>query len=197
MYCQNCGSILQNNANFCHVCGTKVEIDDIFDVKPKEEVKEEKASEVYEEASNDYQEYQREEMPKSCNYFSDIETETQPIRKRKPFIPGLISMIIGFYTGIQAGFTYLINIIYQNGMYNTGAIEYNKYLSAVSDAIDKVIAVLFLGIVAGSILGGVGLKLSLQEKCQSGKWFSILGIAIAVIELIVVILLIVEKQFLV
>ena len=36
MYCKNCGSILQNNANFCHVCGTKVDLDDIFDAKEEE-----------------------------------------------------------------------------------------------------------------------------------------------------------------
>ena len=39
MYCKNCGSILPSNANFCHVCGTKVDLDDIFDAKEEENSK--------------------------------------------------------------------------------------------------------------------------------------------------------------
>ena len=64
MYCKNCGNILASNANFCHVCGAKVEIDDIFDA-PKTEEKNEEV-EAFKEELKDYynQEEPKKEEPK-------------------------------------------------------------------------------------------------------------------------------------
>lgn len=192
MYCKNCGSILQQNANFCHVCGTKVEIDDIFDT-PKEEVKQE---EPKQEVFDDYYNYNKEEVKEEKqteyrDYFAAGETSKEPVRRRKPFLPGLFSMIITIVLGINSASTWLLNILYLNTLYNSGSMNYNEYMENVSSALLKIIVYLFLGVAAGLTLGIAGFKVGKEQKSTPAKVFSIIGISLAGIEFIVLVALII------
>ena len=211
MYCKNCGSILQSNANFCHVCGTKVDIDDVFDATPKEEKKVEDSFNSYTNDSsyqenlnnnNNYNEtnnssndgyYSQKEEPVFKNYFEDINTTQAPKSSKKPFIPGLFSMIVTAYIAIQCLSMWAINILYNNYLVDNAGQTFDQYYENVGTDITRIIIYLVLGVVAGGVLGGIGLKVAQSANSKLGKAFSFVGITLATLELCAAVLLFVLR----
>ena len=193
MYCKNCGSILASNANFCHVCGAKVEIDDIFDT-PKDEFKDEekKLKEEFQDNSfKDEAKVDDNNLNQGTNFFygyqmSDEEQKQleQKVAAKKSFIPGLIGTIGSAIILFDAGATYGYNMLVFNYQYNNDIDSAYTYLSNVYELLTTVGVSLVLACILGGVLGSVGLYSSLKIKNKKGIVFSSIAIGLAVIALI-------------
>lgn len=209
MYCKNCGSILQSNANFCHVCGTKVDIDDVFDATPKEEkvndsfnsytndTSEENLNNNYNNSHNNINNdgyYNQNEEPVFKNYFESVNAKQEPKSTKKSFLPGLFSMIITAYVALQCAIMWIANILYNNLLVNNAGQTFDEYYENVGGDISRIIIYLILGVVAGGVLGGIGLKVAQDANNKPGKAFSIVGIILTSLELCVAIYLFILRS---
>lgn len=187
MYCKNCGSILPSNANFCHVCGAKVEIDDIFDA-PKDEFKEEEEK-LKEEFKEPIHEEEVNSNPTPANNvfygYQMSDEEQKELQKRaaarKAFVPGLIGTIGTGFIASDAGITYLYNMYIYNYLYTSGVDAADVYLSNVFNLLTTIGVYLVLATILGGVLGSVGLYASLKVKNIKGMIFSGIAITLAVV----------------
>ncbi len=193
MYCKNCGSILPSNANFCHVCGTKVELDDIFDAKEEENSnpfeKEETTEEEPKEEPNTFKEEPKQTSYTYGGYYGyQVDPEEQKrqqenLLRRRSFVPSLIGAIGSFALSIHSALNYLVNIFLLNSQYNTGIIGYDVYLEDATQVLTSTGIYLFLAMLMGSVLGTIGLVASNKSKNKKGMIFGIIAVVIAVIAL--------------
>lgn len=190
MYCKNCGSILQQNANFCHVCGAKVEIEDLFDAPKKDDVEERVEEKVPFEDS-----YFKREEPKVVNsksFYNYEPTEEErsamqaQMARKRAFIPGLISMIGTVFLGIDAFLAYASSVLINNYYLEYGSITYDEYVFEIKNMLVSVGIYLLLGAAVGIILGAIGLKLSKPIKSAKGIVFSTVGLSIGVLLLLLI-----------
>ena len=198
MYCKNCGSILPSNANFCHVCGAKVEIDDIFDA-PKDELKEAEKT-LNEEFKSPFEDAPKKEeptfkeTPKNDIFYGYqmSDEEQKELQKRvaakKAFIPGLIGTIGTTVLAGDAGLTYLLNIWIYNSGYESGVFSSTDYFSNVYNLLTSVGVSLVLATILGSVLGAVGLSASLKVKSKKGMVMGSIALGLAVFALVFAIL---------
>jgi uncharacterized Zn finger protein (UPF0148 family) len=204
MYCKICGNILASNANFCHVCGAKVEIDDIFDA-PKTEDKNEEV-EAFKEELKDYynQEEPKKEEPKpEPGFYHDFygykssPEEQQAYRdkamKKRAFIPGLIGTIGCGFLLMDSIMTYLVNIFYYNQLYNSGVDSSQTYLENCYNALTSSIATLALATILGGVLGTIGLVTASKVNNKKERIFGAIGVALACIALALAVLVFVYR----
>ena len=187
MYCKNCGSILQQNANFCHVCGAKVEIDDIFDA-PKNEEKEEKVEEKVPFATFPNEEYKKEEKKPvyetrdSFYDYTPSEEDENAMQvnalRRKAFISGLISMIGSLFFSFDALLSYFSGVLVNNFSLERGNITYDDYVIEVKNLLVSVGVYLFLAATLGLTLGIIGVRLARKARSVKGMIFGISGIVV-------------------
>lgn len=193
MYCKNCGSILPSNANFCHVCGAKVDLDDIFDAKEEENSnpfdKEETTEEESKEEPNTFK-----EEPKQTNYTyggyygyqvdpEEQKRQQENLLRRRSFVPSLIGTIGSFALSIHSALNYLINIFLLNSQYNAGIIGYDIYLEDAAQVLTSTGVYLFLATLMGSVLGTIGLVASNKSKNTKGKILGTIAVVVAIIAL--------------
>jgi hypothetical protein len=177
MYCKNCGSILPNNANFCHVCGTKVGLSDIFDAK-KEEPEDPMNSSVYEEPKHEERIYRSYYDEFNMLHKEDEHMhESSSVNPRKAFIPGMIGMIGSIVIGMHSLLTYTIGMLQYNQAYKSGAISYPVYLEYAASIYNTTGIYLVLGALFGVILGVIGALVGQKAKSKRALVFSILSIS--------------------
>ena len=193
MYCKNCGSILPSNANFCHVCGTKVDLDDIFDAKEEENSnpfeKDETTQEEPKEEKNTFKEEPKQTSYTYGGYYGyQVDPEEQKrqqenLLRRRSFVPSLIGAIGSLALSIHSALNYLINIFLLNSQYNAGIIGYDIYLEDAAQVLTSTGVYLFLATLMGSVLGIIGLVASNKSKNTKGKILGTIAVVVAVIAL--------------
>ncbi|MDY5982241.1 MAG: zinc ribbon domain-containing protein [Anaeroplasma sp.] len=193
MYCKNCGSILQNNANFCHVCGTKVDLEDIFDAKEEENSNPFEAEEITQEEPKEEKDTFKEE-PKQTSYIyggyygyqvdpEEQKRQQETLLRRRSFVSSLIGTIGSSALSIHSALNYFFNIFLLNSQYNTGIIGYDVYLEDAAQVLTSTGIYLFLAMLMGSVLGIIGLVASNKSKNKKGMIFGIIAVVVAVIAL--------------
>lgn len=199
MYCKNCGSILASNSNFCHVCGAKVEIDDLFDVpkvesnnlfgeekeeKPeiKEEPKEYQDSFINAtstESSNDSNNSNFENQNNGYYGYSATPEEQQRLQKkiaqRRAVLPGIFGMAGSAFLMLEAGSFWALNVLALNYKYNDGAITWDEYQENAISLLTTTGAYMILSAILGITLGIVGIMVSNKAKNVKGKVFAIVA----------------------
>lgn len=179
MYCKNCGNIIPDNANFCHVCGTKVEIDNVFNTNLKEEFNEEiKDEPIVEEKINEgYQ-----DSFNSNDYGVDTDIPNKP--SKKIIVPGIVSTALSAYMIIQAAFSLLFGIASANLLFDSNQIAYNEYVDIINQLLIESAITLILGGIVSLILGIIGLRLYFKHKNKACLILSTIGLVFATICLI-------------
>lgn len=200
MFCKNCGSILANNANFCHVCGAKVEIDDIFDAPKEDETVEdytEDLKDYYNQGTAPKEEPKAEPKPETGFYQEFYGYKSNPeeqkeyrerVMRKKAFIPGLIGTCGTGFLLFDGLITYLFNIVYYNQLYSSGYDSSQTYLENCYNALTQSIVTLALATILGAVLGSIGLVSAKRVDSKKGKIFGIIAIVLAGIALILAVL---------
>ena len=194
MYCKNCGSIIANNSNFCHVCGAKVEIDDVFDTKDSNndsETKEEtlKDDTVIEDNYNYESKGDFFESAKLDESFESSQDKKEFARKH-PRLLSAIALIISLGFLICSGISYGFQVLIYNNAYLSGAINYQEYVDYVISMFTEIRFNLFLGAFAGLALGIPGfLNAKAFDTGKVGKNLAIAALTFASISIVVIVLI--------
>ena len=187
MYCKNCGSILPEKANFCHVCGEKVEgaIAPVIEEKEtKEEIDESKPKFKY---IGDPE----VKVKESKSYFDDnnfLRPEDEhmdiPQSTKKAFIPGLLGTILSLALGLESGLTYASSMNYINENYEKGVISYYQYLKSALGIYRATGVFMVFSALAGIILGVVSILNNAKIKSKKSKILAIISISVGVLMIV-------------
>lgn len=205
MYCQNCGSLLPSNANFCHVCGAKIEVGNLFDTNEEKETPKEELNKDLNESSQkdeDLYSFNQNEDNNGQNkgyygYYSSPEAqqaEKERMAQKKAFIPGLIGTIgTAFFLGDSA-ISYLFNVFILNTKYNSGYSSVSEYRTSAANLLNTIGAYLVLATLLGGILGAVGIVTGQKNKSKRAIVFGIISTVLGGISLIFVIFAFVYRK---
>ena len=197
MYCKNCGSIIANNSNFCHVCGAKVDIDDVFN---DENYKKEEDSNDTIIKDDHYYGDEKRNFFDSYEYKENTNVEPQDNKnfaKRHPKLLALFSLIFSAGLLINAGILYgleALTIIYA---YEAGQISSSEYYQYASQILFETGFILALGLLSGLVLGIPGyINAKTYDQTKTGKRLAILSFIASAICLVFLVITVIYSRML-
>lgn len=189
MFCKNCGSILPEKANFCHVCGEKIDgaIPPVIEEnKEEEERTTPQFKSIFSESTTNVNKEYRSYLDDFHTLRKEDEhTAIVAIRQRKAFVPSLLGVIFSLAISFHAAVTYFFAMAQNNSAYKSGVTTYYQYLKQAQDTYTTTGFFLVIAGILGGILGSIGLIRNRNNKHKATTVLGVIAICVAVIAIVV------------